>query len=703
MKRISLLWLCGILWLTGATPFAMAAYEVGLTHGTYKHRPEFAFAADSAFHIFAAQNEWEPFQVLVRDDVALTNVNVTVSEFTGPGDAITEIERYRLHYLYVAADKISHDPPDPAHAGWWPDGLVPFVDHFDYQVRDGAPFDVSADFAQGVFVDVFVPETATPGDYTATVTVTADDHAAWTGTVTLTVWDFTLPNGMSLESHYQYTRDSICNYYMEHGSTTDCDVLTERFFEEYARHRMSPYRWRKYEPDYTWHEDTQTLEMHWDDWDVEHAPYLDGTFYKPGFEFQTVNLNHNYPDVPAGLTQDEWNALHWKARADHFREKGWLDKLWLYITDEPDPGDYPYVIETAAALHAADPDLQTFITEQYGPELDGSIDIWCPDEPLFGDSLPFPPYPEAYEDLRAAGQKTWWYNCVSATIGFDYASHMLDQEANYMRVWLWLTRRYEFTGILFWRINYLWSKQDVWENMFADNYVCQGDGTLFYPGVPDKIGGTSDIPLPSLRIKILREAMEDYEYLHLLDESGDSDWVDGVTRTVAPKSWQWEHDPFVLLDWRRKVAEKILGTLDEEAPAPPAGLTAEAQVEAIALSWTPPTADDLAAYDIWYALYEGDEFFGGGIDAPANSALVSGLQPNRDYTLWVEAVDENGNRSVSSDPVTARPLAAGDDDDEDAAHNPNGVRVTDLSDDDDDDAVDDRNNDDDAPLPGCGG
>ena len=42
-----------------------------------------------------------------------------------------------------------------------------------------------------------------------------------------------------------------------------------------------------------------------------------------------------------------------------------------------------------------------------------------------------------------------------------------------------------------------------------------GEGTLFYPGRPDKIGGKDHIPVSSLRLTMIREGNEDYEYMIL--------------------------------------------------------------------------------------------------------------------------------------------------------------------------------------------
>jgi Glycoside hydrolase 123, catalytic domain len=644
---------------------AGAEYRVGLTHGTNKHRPEFSFAAEDSYLLHSARNEWEPFQVLIRDDSGATNVNVSATEFTGPGDPIETVELYRVHYVPVLPDEISHFPPDPSKAGDWPDGLVPFVDHFFGESRSGAPFDVPALYTQAVFVDVYVPEDQAPGDYEATVTATADGQADWTGAVTLHVWDFELPNSVSIDTNYNFSPATARNWHAGHGGVHDEDTLMDLYFKEFARHRMGLYTWKKGGPVATWNYGAGSFDMDWTDFDAYHEPYLDGTFYRPGYEFTGIRLPGAPGERPGDVAAEDWEREYWDGWAEHFKAKGWIEKLWYYMPDEPSPDEYASLADLAARLHNADPDLQPMVTEQYTEALGPDVDIWCPDEPLFSDSLPWGPYPEVYDELRAQDMKTWWYNCVSANFGLDYMTHMVDHESTHMRAWLWLTRRYHFQGILFWGTNYLTGRgQDIWDSQYSSKFLCQGDGTMIYPGTIDRIGGVTDIPVASLRMKYLREGMEDYEYFHLLDEGGNEQWVDDVTRTVAPLTYQWEHDWEAVLDWRRKVGEKITGDLDEDAPAAPTNLSAEPMVEAVALTWTSPADEDLAGFDIWYGLYEGDEYFGGRVGAGVNAATLQGLAPGREHSIWIKSFDENGNRSEASDIIASIPLS-GDDDDRD--------------------------------------
>jgi len=41
------------------------------------------------------------------------------------------------------------------------------------------------------------------------------------------------------------------------------------------------------------------------------------------------------------------------------------------------------------------------------------------------------------------------------------------------------------------------------------------DGTLFYPWDKKRVGGTTPIPIESMRMKLIRNGHQDYEYLRL--------------------------------------------------------------------------------------------------------------------------------------------------------------------------------------------
>ncbi len=84
-----------------------------------------------------------------------------------------------------------------------------------------------------------------------------------------------------------------------------------------------------------------------------------------------------------------------------------------------------------------------------------------------------------------------------------------------------------------------------------------GDGTFFYPGIPSRIGGETHIPIESLRLKHLRDGLEDFEYLRLLKELGDEALARRLARQLARSGYQIERDPLVWERTREEMAVRL--------------------------------------------------------------------------------------------------------------------------------------------------
>ena len=105
---------------------------------------------------------------------------------------------------------------------------------------------------------------------------------------------------------------------------------------------------------------------------------------------------------------------------------------------------------------------------------------------------------------------------------------------------------------------------DPWrtQHYFGGN----GDGTLYYPGKPSKIGGTKHVPIESIRLKLLREGMEDYEYLHLLKTMGEEAYANEQLALVVTNTYTWNRDPLDFYDAREKMAARIARTTPDAGP-----------------------------------------------------------------------------------------------------------------------------------------
>jgi len=96
---------------------------------------------------------------------------------------------------------------------------------------------------------------------------------------------------------------------------------------------------------------------------------------------------------------------------------------------------------------------------------------------------------------------------------------------------------------------------EPWYNpAFAHPRHFNGGGYLFYPGVPCGIKG----PVASMRLKNLRDGMEDYEYFVLLERRAGAAAVQKIVDRIAPTWWGYTRDPKALYDARRELAAAIL-------------------------------------------------------------------------------------------------------------------------------------------------
>jgi MYXO-CTERM domain-containing protein len=121
----------------------------------------------------------------------------------------------------------------------------------------------------------------------------------------------------------------------------------------------------------------------------------------------------------------------------------------------------------------------------------------------------------------------------------------------------WMDFEYQVTTELYYDTTYAMSQpaQNSWQTQYE--FGNNGDGSIWYPGKPSVIGGTHDIPVESFRMKMLREGMQDYEYLHLLVTLGDSAFAEAQLATVVTNAGSFTSDPTVLEQARLAMATEI--------------------------------------------------------------------------------------------------------------------------------------------------
>ncbi|MBN2205990.1 MAG: DUF4091 domain-containing protein, partial [Candidatus Aminicenantes bacterium] len=222
--------------------------------------------------------------------------------------------------------------------------------------------------------------------------------------------------------------------------------------------------------------------------------------------------------------------------SDHLAAKGWLERAYAYWYDEPEPATYPFVVRGMDMLKRMEPRLKRLLTEQFEPALAGRVDIWTPVIDLFR--------PDWAAERRARGEEVWWYVCTWPPA--PYPNNFIDHPGIEHRVRFWMAWRYALQGDLYWSTNW-WTEdnvfpppdyQDPWQDPMSYNFHRgvagtwgNGDGRLVYPPRGWKDGRTRlEGPTPSLRWELIREGIEDFEYLWMLRKAAD----DLAARGLAP-------------------------------------------------------------------------------------------------------------------------------------------------------------------------
>jgi hypothetical protein len=110
-------------------------------------------------------------------------------------------------------------------------------------------------------------------------------------------------------------------------------------------------------------------------------------------------------------------------------------------------------------------------------------------------------------------------------------------------------------GELYYDVVYSYEFSDPWELQYG--FGGNGDGTLYYPGTPARIGGDRDVPVETLRIVQIHRGIQDYEYLALCRKLGDAKLASDEARTLAPAIRRFSRDPKAYASMRERVGARI--------------------------------------------------------------------------------------------------------------------------------------------------
>ena len=492
-----------------------------------------------------ARNEKEGCQFILRFDEDVSGVSVKVSDITNEnGEKLDVYGAYREHYVTTLRDSTDKQK-------FYPDAMIPLV--YD----DLNSFEIKAKENQGIYITLSAGETQSAGKYTGTVTVRRDNGEDISIPLEAEVWDFAIPKTNTMETSFQMWFFSTWDYLQRKGATNlDYEETRKQYADFQLEYRIEdcdlPDSYN-YAPDFA-KKMAQRIK--------------DGTVTSYRIPIGLNKITDSNGVVRHLLCQEDGSMLSWpKAFIDALDAEGILEYGYVYVYDEPSMSYYNDIRFSFDSLKKYNPKIRCMVTSGARSAFYGSVDIFCGIENIDQND-------EVYvTERQRAGDTVWWYNCDGVDID-DHPCYLIGYPLVGCRTLNWMQKDLGITGNLYWATSIQLTKEgadrDIWNYPFASNYRA-GDGFLMYSGVEGDGVINRIIPIPSLRLEAIRDGMEDYEYLCLMEKKinaflekrniTDID-ADAVLNTYYDTLYtsrnDYDHDPAELLKIRKRIAHDIM-------------------------------------------------------------------------------------------------------------------------------------------------
>ena len=434
------------------------------------------------------------------------------------------------------------------------------------------------------------------GDYSTNCTV-----GGVTFPVTLHVFNFTLSPEHHVTAEVNFSMSTIMNSYGVTGFGTEYWEYVEAWNQFLIDHRLTPRNpiWPGalvyggggpyIEYDCGTH---QCQDLH-DIWgfEIPASKYLDGHNFNDGTGFPHFRLNgftNNDPSMdqrPIEFCGQSRSSFDWfehddpstpfnqawftyiTALRDYLDDRGYLSRANFCVSNEVTNTIHRDAVAWYTKhLNDAAPDLPLMVTAPPTPDFynhedyleDGQIDIWLTSLSQHDPTL-------ALDRLAYHGEKSWlFFQPFDLSPRFNPMT--IDHPGMDSALLGWYLWRYRMSGFSHWSFNN-WATNPWTSPAYQTN---NGYLSLIYPPSLDNssipYGSNGHRPVPSVRLELLRDGLEDYEYLVAYNggqapEAGVASPIDEQVALLVADVSTYNRDDHFRANLRRLIGMVVGGEL----------------------------------------------------------------------------------------------------------------------------------------------
>ncbi len=548
-------------------PYEDATMQFGFFDSLAKNAPDSDVLSENySFTMNLAKNEKESCQAEIFALERHTGLNATLTDFVSRTGEVLESQLLFVQYI-----KLTDVQQGGAYTGRTvPDALPPMQKNFT----------VDANARQGLYIEVSSNENTTADIYRARLDITdAEGKVVKTAYVYANVWDFTLPVESHIKTAFGMNNSSIFSHSIK-GDVLEDSQLYIQYYEYLLDNRINP-----------WCLPFNPLDDKADVW--MNDPRVNTFLVAGGYGGDTYNHMLFMDDAQNGNVIDG-EAL--KAVGEKMKTNSdWMKKQLIYATDEPGviwPGDgwggrdkigeakrqYETIQEVFPEARVIIPmtldffqdEYMAYDDKEYGDRYDyGHVDtqelcaqisnVLCPCIDIFTTpdiNIPgvnnryteehervYGPFVDRIKKWSDEGKEIWWYTANAPRPPMCNISQRSSGLQN--RMTIWQTYAYDVEGFLYWATTEWGPRKRFTIDVDA--------GVLVYPGSDYGVHG----PVACQRAGIMRDGMEDVEYLYIAKELLGEEYVDGIVKRLVRTVNDFETDPEVLLAVRNELGNAI--------------------------------------------------------------------------------------------------------------------------------------------------